>query len=418
MVTKLIRMSKTFNPIKSLWISSVILWAIAASPILRSSWAGDDWPNSQSPYWIEWRKGSLNFILVIQDALYWTRAWALGQGRFYPFAHIETWLQFGYLKQLWQYKLYQYLLLVLCGILFAILILKLSKSNHLAITTLFALSLTTQFRAGFDPHLAFSSMVASMLIKVFLASIVINYVATNDKKDKSLKLSYLSAGLYFAAMSTYEFAFLLFPLLLISYKLGSEKSNTVKKNIKLGKWLDVTLMKLFARDFRPIFYSWLIYGLLVFGILRNIAKDISGAYVLELSVKSIPVFLSQIPTGLPLIKFSGTYFEKLFNNYMSVLVLAILISLVYVLRKKVFYFKVDKTKHEISRIPLLLVSILLICTPGAIISLQMDWWNRASISNTYLGVMITEFGTALLLAIFFEKFLFRNYVEQFSRETK
>jgi hypothetical protein len=130
------------------------------------------------------------------------------------------------------------------------------------------------------------------------------------------------------------------------------------------------------------------------------------------------VFSSQIPTGLPLIKFSGTYFEKLFNNYISVLVLAILISSIYVLRKKVLYFKVDKTKYGISRIPLLLVSILLICTPGAILSLQVDWWNRASVSNTYLGVMITEFGTALLLAIFFEKFLFRNYVEQYSRETK
>jgi hypothetical protein len=418
MVTKLIRMSKTFNPIKSLWISSVIFWAIAISPVLRSSWAGDDWPNGQAPYWIEWRKGSLNFILVIQDALYWTRAWALGQGRFYPFAHIEGRLQFSYLQQLWQYKLCQYLLLVLCGIIFAILILRLSKSNHLAITTLFALSLTTQFRAGFDPHLAFSSMVASMLIKVFLASIIINYVATNDKKIKSLKLSYLSAGLYFAAMSTYEFAFLLFPLLLISYKIGIERSNTVENNFKLGKWLDDTLMKLFARNFRPILYSWLIYGLLVFGILRNIARDISGAYVLGLSIKSIPVFSSQIPTGLPLIKFSGTYFEKLFNNYISVLVLAILISSIYVLRKKVLYFKVDKTKYGISRIPLLLVSILLICTPGAILSLQVDWWNRASVSNTYLGVMITEFGTALLLAIFFEKFLFRNYVEQYSRETK
>jgi hypothetical protein len=307
---------------------------------------------------------------------------------------------------------------VLCGIIFAILILRLSKSHHLAITTLFALSLTTQFRAGFDPHLAFSSMVASMLIKVFLASIIINYVATNDKKIKSLKLSYLSAGLYFAAMSTYEFAFLLFPLLLISYKIGIERSNTVENNFKLGKWLDDTLMKLFARNFRPIFYSWLIYGLLVFGILRNIARDISGAYVLGLSIKSISVFSSQIPTGLPLIKFSGIYFEKLFNNYMSVFVLAILISLIYVSRKKVLYFKVDRTKYGISRIPLLLVSILLICTPGAILSLQVDWWNRASVSNTYLGVMITEFGTALLLAIFFEKFLFRNYVEQYSRETK
>ena len=412
------RMIKTINMIKALWISSIILWAVAISPILRSSWAGDDWPNSQVPYWIEWRKGSLNFVLIIQEALYWSRAWALGQGRFYPLAYIEGRLQFSYLQQLWQYKLCQYVLLVLCGIVFAILILRLSKSNLLAITTLLSLSLTTQFRAGFDPHLAFSSMVASMLIKVFLASIIINYVATNNKKIKSLKLSYLSAGLYFAAMSTYEFAFLLFPLLLISYKLGVENDNTVANNFKLAKWLDHTLMKLFSRNFRPIFYSWLIYGVLVFGVLRNIAKDISGIYVLGLSVKSIPVFLSQIPTGLPFIKFSGIYFEKLFNSYISVVVLAILISLIYALRKKVFHFKVEKIKYKISRVPLLFVSILLICTPGAVLSLQVDWWDRYSVSNTYLGVMITEFGTALLLALILEIFFFRNYVARYSKETK
>ena len=412
------RMIKTINMIKALWISSIILWAVAISPILRSSWAGDDWPNSQVPYWIEWRKGSLNFVLIIQEALYWSRAWALGQVRFYPLAYIEGRLQFSYLQQLWQYKLCQYILLVLCGIVFAILVLKLSKSNLLAITTLLSLSLTTQFRAGFDPHLAFSSMVASMLIKIFLASIIINYVATNNKKIKSLKLSYLSAGLYFAAMSTYEFAFLLFPLLLISYKLGIDNNNTVENNFKLAKWLDHTLMKLFSRNFRPIFYSWLIYGVLVFGILRNIAKDISGVYVLGFSVKSIPVFLSQIPTGLPFIKFSGIYFEKLFNNYISVVVLAILISLIYALRKKVFYFKVEKTKYKISRVPLLFVSILFICVPGAVLSLQVDWWNRYSVSNTYLGVMITEFGTALLLALIFERFFFRKYVAKYSKETK
>jgi hypothetical protein len=261
-------------------------------------------------------------------------------------------------------------------------------------------------------------MVASMLIKVFLASIIINYVATNNKKIKSLKLSYLSAGLYFAAMSTYEFAFLLFPLLLISYKLGVENDNTVANNFKLAKWLDHTLMKLFSRNFRPIFYSWLIYGVLVFGVLRNIAKDISGIYVLGLSVKSIPVFLSQIPTGLPFIKFSGIYFEKLFNSYISVVVLAILISLIYALRKKVFHFKVEKIKYKISRVPLLFVSILLICTPGAVLSLQVDWWDRYSVSNTYLGVMITEFGTALLLALILEIFFFRNYVARYSKETK
>ena len=350
--------------------------------------------------------------------LYWSRAWALGQGRFSPLSYIEGRLQFSYLQQLWQYKLFQYLLLVLCGILFALLILRLSKSNNLAIATLFALSLTTQFRAGFDPHFAFSSMVASMLIKVFLASIIINYVAANNKKFKSLKLSYLSAAVYFAAMSTYEFAFLLFPLLLISYKLGTEENKIVEKKFNLAKWLDQTLIALFSRNFRPVFYSWLIYGGLVFGILRNIAKDISGVYVLGLSLKSIPVFLSQIPTGLPFIKFITINFEKLFKNYVLVLALIMILLVIIFLLKRSIYFNQEKTRYEISRIPLLLISILLICIPGTVLSLQVSWWDRYGVSNTYLGVMITEFGTALILALIFERFLFRKYIAQHSKESK
>ena len=49
--------------------------------------------------------------------------------------------------------------------------------------------------------------------------------------------------------------------------------------------------------------------------------------------------------------------------------------------------------------PLYLISFILISCPAVILSLQTTWWDRASISNTYLGVMVTEFGTALFLAL-------------------
>ena len=397
------------NFIKFLWVACGGFWAISISPILRSSWAGDDWPNGQTPYWIEWRSGTLSFFGVMEDAIYWSRAWALGQGRFYPFSYIENRLQFSYLQELWQFKTFQFSLLLLCGFLFVFLIFRLSKSHSLSVITLLALSLTTQFRPGFDPHLGFSSLLSSMLIKVFIAAIIINYVGTNLNKITSLKFSYYSAFIYFAAMATYEFAFLLFPLLVIAFKLGVEdiksindySKNTYKKK-SIINWLDQALILVFHKKFRPVLYSWVFYALLVFGFLRQIAKDISGSYILGFSYKSIKVFFSQILTGLPLLTFNTKDFNIFRSDYLKIYVITFI-----VLSTALFIFFRIRTDSNLGFIPskinfakpLYLISFILISCPAAILSLQTTWWDRASISNTYLGVMVTEFGTALFLAL-------------------
>lgn len=400
------------NLLSGLWVTSILLWGIAISPILRSSWAGDDWPNSQFPYWIEWRKGSLNFALAIEESIYWIRGWILGQGRFFPLSSIEAVLQFSYLRELWQYKLLQFFLLFICGVLFAVLIYMLSKSKLFAICTLFSLSLTTQFRAGFDPHLAFSSMVSSMLIKVFLASIIINYVATNSHKIKSLKLSYISALIYFAAMSTYEFAFLLFPIILISYKLGIRDMNNKLNVFSKTRWLDQTLGSMFTKNFRPVLYSWLFYGILVFVLLRNIAKDIGGSYVLGISLKSIPVFISQIPAGFPLLQFWIDTLSKLPNIEMYLVITVFIAVLIIIQGLKFSRFRGKNNYNQISSFPLLLISLVLIFTPGIMLALQVSWWDIANIKNTYLGVMLTEFGTALLITLFIDRFIHYTFKNQ------
>jgi hypothetical protein len=50
----------------------------------------------------------------------------------------------------------------------------------------------------------------------------------------------------------------------------------------------------------------------------------------------------------------------------------------------------------------------MIFAPGLMMAMQPSWWNRADFTHTYLGVMITEFGTALLLAFIIERSLIRN----------
>jgi hypothetical protein len=48
---------------------------------------------------------------------------------------------------------------------------------------------------------------------------------------------------------------------------------------------------------------------------------------------------------------------------------------------------------------LILFSSTMILSPGFMMAMQPSWWNRANLKHTYLGVMITEFGTAVVLAL-------------------
>lgn len=394
---------KIISKMKLLWGVALIAWGISVHPILRSSWAGDDWPNSQIPYWIKWRKGDFNFYNLLQESFYWTRGWLLGQGRFNPLAQLEGFAQFSYLRNLNQYKFFQFLLLYFCGILFVFLIWKLFNSQMLAISTLFFLGITFQIRPGFDPHIAFSSMLSSTLVKIFIACIIINQVGREAKTNKSQKKSYISALIYFGALATYEFAFMLFPLMLISYQLGKETEKIDSQKKKFFSWLDHSILLIFDKKFRPVFYAWLIYGFFVLVIMRIIAKDISGSYVLGISWKSLYVFVSQIPTGMPGTVLIFSRF-KISESIFLIIALIIFCTLIYlIIREKDKIIAENNSERFLSFkiYPLITISFVMIVTPGLILSLQTSWRDIASFSNTYLGVMISEFGSALLFGTFY-----------------
>jgi hypothetical protein len=43
-------------------------------------------------------------------------------------------------------------------------------------------------------------------------------------------------------------------------------------------------------------------------------------------------------------------------------------------------------------------------------SIQPVWWEQASFTKSYLGVMITEFGTSLIIAIILRALVIRNTI--------
>jgi hypothetical protein len=402
-MSRVVKLSK----LPRIYLFSISIWIFSSIPILSSSWSGDDWPNSQTPYWVNWRNGSTSFLSVLNDALYWNRSWMFGQGRLYPAFWIESRFAFSFFREVLAYKTFQFLMLVLAGILFSVLVLKLTKSWKLASALIFCLSITVQYRRDFDPHLAFAVMLPTILVKVFGAAILANLAGTKKNWSEARFYSIGSAILYFSALCTYEFSFLLFPLILISYFLGKESRIGAHRVLSWGKLLKEILRCLDNKLFLPILSSWLLYGFLVFGVLRRIAKDVSASYTLGVSIESLGVFFTQIFLGIPLIslRIQDLHFD---SNLMTIAIFASLTALVFSFR----HLKMRKQATEISKLnnsvqdhkPLLLIGLNLIAAPAVMMSFQPVWWGRASLLHGYLGVMLTEFGTALVFGLLLVRF--------------
>ena len=397
----------------SAYIGLGTIWVINVSSIFRSSWAGDDWPISQTPYWIQWRYGALTNWNIWTEAMFWNDQWMKGAGRFYPLTWIESRFVFSYFLELWQYKTYQIIMLILAGILLVVVCYLFSKSHSFSILVLASLSLTVQFRRDFDPHLAFAVMLPSLLIKIFLAVILAYFAGAERRKTIGIVLGFFAGVIFFAAMSTYEFGFLLFPMLVCSF-LIAEISNDRK--LANTSTLKIHLSRLLSIKFLPIIISWIGYGLYVFAYLRPNAVAISGSYVLGLSMSSFKVFFSQLIMGLPLVSLRQ---GDLSFSTLSLVIGAVFILIVNLSFKQLFLVMQQKVARdeilskEANRDKfysyfLILFSLTMILSPGLMMSMQPTWWNRADFSHTYLGVMITEFGTAVLIAYLLNRVVINN----------
>jgi hypothetical protein len=387
----------------SAYVGFGAIWAINVSTIFRSSWAGDDWPISQTPYWIQWRYGALTNWNIWTEAMFWNDQWMKGAGRFYPLTWIESRFVFSYFTELWQYKFYQVAMLFIAGLLLVAVCFLFSRSHLFAVFVLASLSLTIQFRRDFDPHLAFAVMLPSLLIKIFLAVIFAYFAGRGRKTLIGFLHGVISGAIYFTAMSTYEFGFLLFPMLVIAFLFGSTSLTSEFNSQETSK---LNFRRIVSLSFTPIAISWIGYGLFVFGYLRPRAASISGSYVLGLSWSSVQVFLSQALMGLPLISIRNGDFNF---SIVSILAGVLLVTLsTHSFRKlswNLIGARVSQEKNDSERsgfkdnsILLILFSSTMILSPGFMMAMQPSWWDRADLQHTYLGVMITEFGTAVAMA--------------------
>jgi len=414
------RNSKYLSALPTFYSLSAIVWLAATSNVMRSSWLGDDWPNSQTPYWIFWRYGDLSPLNVISEAQYWNDQWMLGQGRFYFVHWLESRFAFSYLRSLWSYKMVETGFLFLAGILFIILIYKLSKSHSLAILTLFSLSVTLQFRRDFDPHIAFAFMVPSLMIKVFIAGILAYQASIAKSNLKGYFLSCLAGFSLLLAMSTYEYAFLMFPAVFIAFLIGMVQLSELDSKLSFKNFLQESLKSRHMLRFLPILLTWILYAVFVFGYLRVKATAISGVYVLGLSKTSVSTFVTQLFPAWPMTVFHSSDFDVLSKKELALLAsvsaFATLVLIIFIARliPDRNIRSVNKTKNWNRVLPLLfLLAVNLIASPGFMLSLQREWWGKASFTKGYLGILVQEFGTALVISI-----VLNHIIQSILREKK
>ena len=384
-------------------ISVLTLIAIFNLPLVTSYWSGDDWPNSQTPYWIFWRYGEVNFHEILRESNFWIEQWIKGVGRFYPLAFYESRFVFSLFQSVFEYKLFQFFVTLTMNILLSLFVWRLTKLKSISVLSFLIFNFVAQYRVDFDPHLGFSLLMQSIIIKILLSEICFHYSLQLKKKTIKLTLAILGSIMLFLAFCTYEYAFsiALFPLLPVIWSLRKTKVN----------------LKNFISSFRIVALSFwcfavVSYFYIVFFFLRPKAQDISGAYVLGLSWQSLKVFFINLTAGLPFVGSTNIGWSNLNLNFLLIIFLiftfGFVLNNIYRLdaTSKILKRAKDKSFNEVqldmkeNTWLFFLIFVIFTIGPSFILALQEVWWNRIGFGKSYLGVLIQEIGFGFAIISF------------------
>jgi len=383
------------KPIQLAYGLALLSLVAVLRPILNSHWLGDDWPNSQTGAWNRWRYGTNSLSRVIQTALNANTAWMSGQGRFFPSAILEANLVFNYLS-LEEYKALQFLLAVASLLSCVLLVFLLSRSHTTTLMFSLALAVSIQFRRDFDPHLGFTALVPSTVLKLSLASITLYSAACTRRLRSHTLLGLLGSALYFGAMSTYEHAFVLVVVPLGSILVGYFHSRHRKKALSAVVFL---------------LTPWLLYFWIVFLYLPSRIGEIQKIprYILGVESNSIWVLLSQLFAPLPLIVFRSS--RDLSGNSDSILALVVAIFTFICGFSLIGRLLISQKSHRDSlrvqrstNAVLAIIGTSLIVLPSLLLALRPGSFEASRFTKfqpdlTYLHIFISQIGMALLLSL-------------------
>jgi hypothetical protein len=301
---------------------SFISLYLVFQPILKSSYVGDDWPNSQTPDLNRWRFGEKNLINLWSEIAFWNEQWFRGQGRIYSVQFIENRLIFYIFEDPYLYKIFQFSINLLAVLICALLIYRLTKSINISSLFIVMFAAVFQIRPDFDPHLAFGGMLPSMMIKIFLTLILTIYFV-EQKKPRNL-IGFLVIFVWVSAMFTYEYSWLCLPAviaLIIGYKYLNSSvlsiNKTSVKHILIG-----------------LITSTLLIAISVFGIFKPRANGVSDVYNFRFAFpESLKIYVKQtyaaVPGSVDNIMFTPVEFHNYPISNRSIFVIGMLLILLF-----------------------------------------------------------------------------------------
>jgi len=369
--------------------------AIVASirPILSSHWYGDDWPNSQAPYWNLWRYGENSLERNLRSSWNSIQGWMYGQGRFYPFSILESNLLFSYLPNLQWYKLVQFGVILLVLVYSIWFLHVLSRSHLVSVSYGLCLAVVVQFRRDFDPHLGFSLLVPSMTLKLLIGSTLVYYATKPYSSRRSFLFCLGGSAFYFAAMSTYEHAFVLLGVPLAAVAIGYQHHRSLSRAVLAGT---------------SILLTWLAYFWVVLVYLRAVVDGVIPRYQLQIGDNSLWIFVSQLISPLPMTVFESA--RDLQNNFQVFIAIVVSVGIAIVLENVIVANPRSAASQSVirtkgfSNLGLLVIGVNLLLLPGLLLALRPLSFEASRFTGfqpelTYIHVFISELGAALLLSL-------------------
>ena len=363
------------------------MWLIASLLFLFTTWTawkshlfGDDWPNSMVKEWILYLYGTKGLEGFVHQTLDWTRGWAEGQGRFFPFAVMTTKASFIFLS-IDQYRIIKYLTIVLLLIVSSLAFSKILKSNKLILFGIIGGISTIQFRMDFDPYLGFTMLLPLATIYVLLGGMLLGKVIKTKPSLRKIGLSLVTSLLFFAGLTTYEYSIFVFPVALVIAGVGIEFRQIIENKFYI-------FLSLFPSAL-TFFYTFLI--------LRpsrvNKIASYEFAFNVESTLKSFGAqFSASIPASQVIFKVDS---YPHIQDKLRFLVVLVLVLLFIFLTFRVTIEKITNQKL------LVLSALSLWIFPAILVSLTSRWQNESAleIGRAYLPVLIQNVGVSWLIGL-------------------
>lgn len=207
---------------KRLLFALLLVNAFALLPLLRSGYVSDDSLNSAV------RGGLLEQNMSLLGlTVHIIGSWLTNVGRFYPLSGY-AYTVFYVLTNLYIYKCFILLLILLSIYAYARFVRTLTSSAYYGLMAIAVLPAIIQFRGGFDPILAFCGLVPVLSIMLFAClTRYVDYLRSGEKR-----LLMYAVGLYAAAALTYELSYTIIPLFfLIALLIRKQRRAAVRATI-------------------------------------------------------------------------------------------------------------------------------------------------------------------------------------------